>query len=611
MFQAQRQPSFALLLALAWMVIALQLMVQHWGATAVTLNDTDDAMRLVEMRGFLAGQSWFDLHQPRVMPPQGFDSHWSRLIDAGLAGLFGLFHLVVDAPLAERLMRALWPLLWLIPAMAGTSAIAWRVAGRDAAVASLLLVTLGLPAFSQFVPGRIDHHNAQIALALITIAATVWSDRVRLAASAAGVATGCAVAVGLEGLPFAALAGAAFALRFVADGAQADALRDYGVALAVGVAAAFAVSVAPAHWTASACDMIAINLALPAAAAGLGLALAAVRLARASANARAGAVVATGALALALFAALEPRCLRGPFAMMDPAVWPIWLAQVNEMQPLGQVFRKDLLTALWLAAYPALGLVALAVLVLDDARRRDAAFLTAAAALVVAMATTLATVKGAPYAIWFAIPPVAALAIALFARFALDSLLARFAVVMLLTPTAVSGAAAALAVALGQESPATREHAARSACFASASYSQLAQLPPGLVAANVDDGPFLLALTPHTVLAAPYHRAAAGILAAHDVFAAPPDVARDLLAGLKADYVAICGERPPARLDAARQAASLWGRLQAGEIPPWLEPVPQTQEGPIRVFRIRAAKSAAANAVPALADALRRLANVP
>jgi len=160
MFSPTRQPPFALLLALAWAVIAAQLLFQHWGHTAQTLNDTDDAMRLVEMRDFLAGQSWFDMHQGRVQPPIGLDSHWSRLIDAGLAGLFVLFHTVVDATLAERLMRAFWPILWLVPALIGTAAIAWRVAGREAALVTLLLAALDLP-----IHGVLEQDRAEHALA--------------------------------------------------------------------------------------------------------------------------------------------------------------------------------------------------------------------------------------------------------------------------------------------------------------------------------------------------------------------------------------------------------------------------------------------------------------
>ncbi len=156
-----------------------------------------------------------------------------------MAGLFGLFHYFVDTALAERLMRVVWPLLWLIPAIVGAAAIAWRIAGRDAAVVTLLLAVVGLPAFQQFLPGRIDHHNVQIALSVATVAATVWSDRSRRAAWAAGALTGLALAIGLENLAFLALCGAAFALRYVAGRDGAGALARYGSALAASTVAAF------------------------------------------------------------------------------------------------------------------------------------------------------------------------------------------------------------------------------------------------------------------------------------------------------------------------------------------------------------------------------------
>ena len=78
-----RQPHFLALLALAWLLVVLQLLVQNWGETAQTLLDTDDAMRLAQLRDWLGGQGWYDLVQHRVEPPTGYESHWSRLIDAG------------------------------------------------------------------------------------------------------------------------------------------------------------------------------------------------------------------------------------------------------------------------------------------------------------------------------------------------------------------------------------------------------------------------------------------------------------------------------------------------------------------------------------------------
>src|SRR6185312_11721936 len=96
-----RQPNFAALVALTWLLVALALLLQEWPRTAETLFDTDDAMRLAQLRDWLHGQGWFDLHQARMQPPEGYDTHWSRLIDLGLAGLLFLLGWFNDAAAAE------------------------------------------------------------------------------------------------------------------------------------------------------------------------------------------------------------------------------------------------------------------------------------------------------------------------------------------------------------------------------------------------------------------------------------------------------------------------------------------------------------------------------
>ncbi|MDB5531759.1 MAG: hypothetical protein JWO28_74, partial [Hyphomicrobiales bacterium] len=128
--ESPRRPSFAVLLGLAWLLMVVQLLALHWAETAWTFPDTDDALRLVQVRNFLAGNGWFNLHEPRLGLPPGYESHWSRLIDAGLAGFFLFFRLFADTAMAERLMGVAWPLLWLIPTLVGVAAIAWRLAGR-------------------------------------------------------------------------------------------------------------------------------------------------------------------------------------------------------------------------------------------------------------------------------------------------------------------------------------------------------------------------------------------------------------------------------------------------------------------------------------------------
>jgi len=585
---ATRGPNFALLLGLAWLVIAVDLVLKHWAATGLTLGDTDDAMRLAEVHDFLHGQGWFDMHQARLAPPVGYDSHWSRLIDAGLAGFYLVFHQFVDAALAERLMRVVWPVLWLIPAMLGAAAVAWRLAGRDAAVVTLLLSVVGLPAFQQFLPGRIDHHDVQITLAVATLAATIWSDRARSAAWTAGALTGLALAIGLENLVFVALCGVAFVLRYVVDRGAAPAMARYGWALAASATAAFFVIVGPDHWGRTECDSIAINWAAPVVIAGLLMGLAGAKAASDRMGRRLAAAAAIAGAAGLAFVLIEPRCLAGPYAMMDPQLRAIWFSHIAEMQPLTKIARHSPDVAAALATFPAAAAIAALVLAREPAQRRDFAFLVAAAVIIVAGVLTVAVAKMSMYAMWLGMPLVAALALRLFALLHLKNLAARAFAAMLLTPAVLSAfAIATVQAAAGHPPTEERDSRVVAGCFKTASYGELARLPKGVIATDIDFGSFVLALTPHGVIAAPYHRLADGIMADHRIFASPPAAARGILARFGATYVVTCGERAPPGLTAQERAASLWGRLAAGELPDWLDPVAAQPGDAFRVYRIR------------------------
>ena len=90
-------------LAISW-PIAME--VWRTGAFA----NTDDAMRLVEVRDWLAGQAWFDLHQYRLDPPGGVQMHWTRVVDVPLALLIKAFSAFLPVEQAERLTRIVYPL---------------------------------------------------------------------------------------------------------------------------------------------------------------------------------------------------------------------------------------------------------------------------------------------------------------------------------------------------------------------------------------------------------------------------------------------------------------------------------------------------------------------
>src|SRR5262249_37254171 len=150
-------------------------------------------------------------------------------------------------------------------------------------------------------------------------------------------------------------------------------------------------------------------------------------------------------------------------------------------------------------------------------------FLTAAAVFVVAAAVTVAAIRGFSYAIWIGMPLVAAVALRLFDLLRLQMLAARMSAGLLLTPLALSAGAITLAHAAGLNDADDFSRPATRHCFQTENYLPLSRLPAGLVVTDVSYGPFLLALTPHSAMAAPYHRLGAGIVTAQRALAAPAE----------------------------------------------------------------------------------------
>ncbi|MCA1969044.1 MAG: hypothetical protein LDL42_07920, partial [Rhizobium sp.] len=81
--------------------VVVLLLINLPGATDYVGVDNDDAMRLVQVRDLLGGQSWFDLTQYRLGLDGGTLMHWSRLVDLPIAALILAFSQVLPAERAE------------------------------------------------------------------------------------------------------------------------------------------------------------------------------------------------------------------------------------------------------------------------------------------------------------------------------------------------------------------------------------------------------------------------------------------------------------------------------------------------------------------------------
>jgi hypothetical protein len=533
------------------------------------IRDTDDAMRLVMVRDLAAGQGWFDQRIARLDPPFGAWMHWSRLLDGGVAGVMILFRQVMSPAAAEYWTRFVWPLMWIFPGVAAGLATARNLGGRSAVIVAAVLVAADAPLFRQFYPGRIDHHDVQIVMTAVAMAcATARADRARWAA-VGGAAAALGLAIGLEALAFQALIGASYGVALARDRREAGPARAYGLALAATSAVLFLVQTPPARWSMSFCDVLAVNLAAALVVAGLGLALAAQVSARGGAAARLGLLAAVGALAGAVYIGLDPRCLHGPFADMDPAVRPFWFDRIQEVQPLTRMMAMDREPALVAAIAMVMSVAAAAWLVARRWRSPGTAELLALAALIVATAIAVSAWRMQDYVFWIGVPTLAAAFSLLARRWLGDLMVPSLAIAIALSPAMIGLAADA---AVGALAPAKAGSAgaaakpAKSSCFAAKSYAALAALPAGEVLAPQDLGPFILVYTHHSAFAAPYHRMAAQILAAHRFFAAAPGQARALLPAPRPDYVVDCPGYPlmvgPGSLGAA---------LRKGVTPAWLQ----------------------------------------
>ena len=99
------------LLLLVFVLMAAGLVAKAWlnAGKIPLLNDTDDAMRMVQVRDLLAGQGWYDMTQWRLDAPGGVFMHWSRIIDIPLVLLLKFFGFFLAPEQAERATRIAFP----------------------------------------------------------------------------------------------------------------------------------------------------------------------------------------------------------------------------------------------------------------------------------------------------------------------------------------------------------------------------------------------------------------------------------------------------------------------------------------------------------------------
>lgn len=560
---------------LLWLAVAVALAFTYWRTLDESFASTDNVMRLVQIRGLLDGVPWFDPHEPRFAPPQGYDTHWSRLIDGGIAGLIMLFRQFVSPDLAERLARCVWPLLLSGPLVTAVIAIAVRLGGSGAGRATLLVAFPTLALFPLFRPGEIDHHNVQIMLSLVLVASAMWCQRPYLAA-ASGLAGGVLLCVGLEAAHVLIAVVAALGLLAVRDPAWCRPTREFGLALAASTIAMYLLVTPTALRFTPQCDALAVNSALAVAVGAMGLALVGA-LDGWAPRARLLALVAAGLAGLGVFAAFEPHCLRGPFGMIDRSVFPLWLDRVQEMQSVAQLFRAEGLDALVYVGFPVVSILSM-ILVIRAGLRTPLAW-ALVASFAISFLIMVVQIRMIVYVLWLGLPFIGVAAQYLADR-APQASLVRLMLALLASPPVVSLMITKVTAQVPKtERAQLEEHL--SPCFRPDAFRTLATLPPGLVLGPLDLGPSILAHTPHQIVAAPYHRAYDAIRFNQEVMNGANEAARSRVVDRGVDYVVTCTD-----YHAASPVRTFLDALLTDTAGSWLRPVITPDGEHLKIWRV-------------------------
>jgi len=582
-----------LLVLLGWIGVSIFMIVRSAvaGSGAPLFADTDDAMRLVVVHDFLAGQNWYDHIQHRLNTPFGAEIHWSRLVDVPIAAFILLARPFAGSQ-ADIVAAYLWPILMLLGLVVTSAKAAFQLAGRAGVFPGLVLPALSPAMVAEFAPGRMDHHSVQITLAMAMLWCTLEACRRPRFALWVGILCATSLAIGTEGLPTVAAAILAFGVLWVLDGRQRTSLRLFGLGFGLSALVHLLIALPPQRWLEQACDALSIvYVALAVAVSVAFMVLSALPLSnrhpflRLLAGAVLGVVVAGG-----LFVAFPDCVLKGPYAAVDEWLVRNWIAYIAEAKTIWGSFRDIPAYVASVAVPPLVAAIVVLIRVISKREHRSE-WIAYGIYLAVAIAVMILQIRGARFTAAFAVPAGAYLIVLARTAFlgrhqlagALGIVFGYVSFAGLVTAVAINAVIQASAppppAASGPPDP------GKNTCLMPESFASLNAMPPQRLMTPVDLGSHMLLYTGHSVAAAPYHRNEEGVRATFDFFNQPIAGARQILINRGISLVVICPAMPEMRGFGDAAPDSFVRLFPKNELPDWL--VEQSEpNSPFRMYRV-------------------------
>lgn len=544
----------------------------NWGAIG---RDSDDKFRLLQIRDFLAGQSWFDMTQYRLGPDGGTLMHWSRIPDIPLIILIQFFDLFLPAQTAENWAISIWPPLSAGGVIAGLLLGARHLGGQKAGIFILVILATYLFRHYRFTSGAIDHHNLQlgfISLAMGGVLSPVFGHK---SYALAGFAAAMCLGIGLEVNFFIAIICAYVALVWGIKGdMSARGVRAFGLALSLSCMFIFITTVAPPNYGQIYCDAFSLIYLIAGVSGGLGLAGLTVFLKGSTLKLRMSGLLGLGLVCGALLASLAPQCLSNPLDVLPENVRTLWLGQIDEAEPLRNEDPENIAVIIYFLTAPFLALC----LSLRQIYRREQIleYGGLACLLIVAIAMTCYQVRFYVFGHIFALIP---LAVWLGRQYETDKARNPGSVKYLLSLVAVLPIIHFVVGVLLIPSKAQTEvknvpavEATRT-CYDDKSLAIYETLPQSTILTDSGSAAHILLSTPHRALFGNYHRNIEGIATALNIFTADTETARRLLRETSVGYIHLCKDKRVLNLYSEIAPDSFLKPLYKGDYPDFLEPI--------------------------------------
>lgn len=563
-------------------------------------QDNDDVMRLVQVRDLLSGQGWFDLNQYRLGLDGGTLMHWSRLVDAPIAGLIILFSLFLQPLAAEATALYVWPLLTALPVIYGFAYSLRAMCGAPGIIIGALCGAIFAFGVGKFGVGAIDHHNVQLAIFALITACLLSPTHHWIGYAFAGFLSTLALAIGAETTPLIAVVCGIVAVSWAITGGvtMRRPTRIFGLSMALFLTIIF-YATTPAHqYSTVVCDALSLGFYLIGVAGAVGLYLAAALFSYQSRTIRFIVLAGIGLIVGVVALIIAPNCLSNPLSGLDPFLVKMWLNNVTEARSITAQLSLKPLTSFGFYMVPILAiLLCLYRLWVKD---RTEQYLKL---LVLILCTTLISfiqIRGSIFSTMLGMIPLAVLITQLRLRTHADPKnhllsLAFVVTVIISLPIAWKAVGTGLSAGISSLNQAPTSSVTTSdltdmqtnACNTDDALSLLATEPKGLVMGPSNLGVSVLRFTQHRVISAPYHRNELGMLAEIYASTAEPTQAKPLLAQARINYIALCKSDPQVQLSKDSSPNGLYAQLLEGQIPEYLELVEASQGQPIEIYRVK------------------------